>query len=73
MKLMTIANELNHYFVYVGPKLASSTSLSTTNKNSSWLHESTSTYSNTLYLSAITSKEVEHEISEIKQGKSAGP
>ena len=35
MKLMTIANELNHYFVYVGPKLASSTSLSTTKKNSS--------------------------------------
>ena len=28
---------------------------------------------NTLYLSPITSKEIEHEISELKAGKSAGP
>ena len=63
-----IANNLNEYFVNVGPRLARKISEQSTNYKA-YL---TNSDNNSIFLDPITEKEVEVEISQLKENRATG-
>jgi len=63
-----IANNLNEYFVNVGPRLAKKISEQSTNYKA-YL---TNSDNNSTFLDPITEKEVEVEISQLKENRATG-